>query len=66
MATRMHQAAFPGQDISDRPAPDTVVDTVVDLVESDRPSGRYRLADLRRTDSGLGGWHPTDLRPVAL
>ena len=46
MRTEMHQAAFPGEDISDRPRPETVVPAVLRLVE-DRPiSGRYRATDL--------------------
>jgi NAD(P)-dependent dehydrogenase (short-subunit alcohol dehydrogenase family) len=46
MATDMHQAAFPGEDISDRPAPETVVPALLRLVDGDLPSGRYRAADL--------------------
>ena len=46
MATDMHQAAFPGEDISDRPAPETVVPALLALIDGDRPSGRYRAADL--------------------
>ena len=46
MRTEMHQAAFPGEDISDRPSPSTVVPHLVALLESDRPSGRYRLAEV--------------------
>jgi NAD(P)-dependent dehydrogenase (short-subunit alcohol dehydrogenase family) len=46
MATDMHQAAFPGEDISDRPAPETVVPSLLALIDGDRPSGRYRAADL--------------------
>jgi NAD(P)-dependent dehydrogenase (short-subunit alcohol dehydrogenase family) len=46
LRTAMHQAAFPGEDISDRPEPATVVPAFLELVESDRPSGRYRLAEL--------------------
>lgn len=46
MRTAMHQAAFPGEDISDRPAPDTVVPRLLDLLHSDLPSGRYRAADI--------------------
>jgi NAD(P)-dependent dehydrogenase (short-subunit alcohol dehydrogenase family) len=44
MATDMHQAAFPGEDISDLPAPETVVPSLLPLVEGDLPSGRYRVA----------------------
>ncbi|HEY0358818.1 MAG TPA: SDR family oxidoreductase [Mycobacteriales bacterium] len=46
MATDMHQSAFPGEDISDRPAPETVVPALFALLDGDRPSGRYRAADL--------------------
>ena len=48
MRTAMHQDAFPGEDIGDRPEPETVVPALLDLVASDRPSGRYRAADLAR------------------
>src|SRR6266567_762613 len=46
LRTAMHQAAFPDEDISDRPEPDTVVPQLIALVESRRPSGRIRVADL--------------------
>ncbi len=46
MQTEMHQDAFPGEDISDRPLPATVVPHLVALLESHRPSGRYRLAEV--------------------
>jgi NAD(P)-dependent dehydrogenase (short-subunit alcohol dehydrogenase family) len=49
MATAMHQAAFPGEDISDRPAPETVVPALLRLVEEELPSGRYRAAELAPT-----------------
>jgi hypothetical protein len=42
----MHQAAFPGQDISDRPTPDSVVPALLRLVTESLPSGRYRAAEL--------------------
>ena len=44
MRTDMHQAAFPGEDITDRPLPETVVPAFLRLL--DRPSGRYRASDL--------------------
>ncbi|HJR89088.1 MAG TPA: SDR family oxidoreductase [Aeromicrobium sp.] len=47
MRTEMHQAAFPGEDISDRPLPETVVPVLLELIGSGLPSGRYRTADLR-------------------
>ena len=46
MRTRMHQDAFPGEDISDRPAPEAVAPTLRRLVEQRPPSGRYRAAEL--------------------
>ena len=49
LRTLMHQAAFPGQDISDRPEPATVVPAFLELISSDRPSGRYRAAELVAT-----------------
>jgi NAD(P)-dependent dehydrogenase (short-subunit alcohol dehydrogenase family) len=47
MRTAMHQAAFPGEDISDRPLPDTVAPRLLALVDQRPPSGRYRAADIR-------------------
>ena len=49
MRTQMHQDAFPGEDISDRPEPGGVVPAFVRLLEDDLPSGRYRAADLLLT-----------------
>ena len=49
LRTAMHQAAFPGEDISDRPEPATVVPAFLELVDSDRPSGRFRAAELLST-----------------
>jgi len=37
----MHQAAFPGEDISDRPLPEARVPAFMTLLEGDFPSGRY-------------------------
>jgi NAD(P)-dependent dehydrogenase (short-subunit alcohol dehydrogenase family) len=45
MATDMHQAAFPGEDISDRPEPTTVVPAFLQLLDSRPKSGRYRAAE---------------------
>jgi NAD(P)-dependent dehydrogenase (short-subunit alcohol dehydrogenase family) len=42
MRTRMHQDAFPGEDISDRPLPETVVPGFLRLLEKRPASGRYR------------------------
>ena len=41
MRTEMHQAAYPGEDISDRPEPETVAPRLIELITSGRPSGRY-------------------------
>jgi NAD(P)-dependent dehydrogenase (short-subunit alcohol dehydrogenase family) len=46
MRTRMHQEAFPGEDISDRPPPEASVPALLDLIDGERSSGRYRVADL--------------------
>jgi NAD(P)-dependent dehydrogenase (short-subunit alcohol dehydrogenase family) len=46
MRTRMHQQAFPGEDISDRPLPDAVVPAFARLITERLPSGRYRAAEL--------------------
>jgi len=46
LRTRMHQEAFPGEDISDRPLPETVVPAFRRLLADAPPSGRIRLADL--------------------
>lgn len=49
LRTDLHQAAFPGEDISDRPLPGTVVPALLRLIEDagSRGSGvRHRAADL--------------------
>jgi NAD(P)-dependent dehydrogenase (short-subunit alcohol dehydrogenase family) len=46
MRTQMHQSAFPGEDISDRPEPETVLPAILRLLRDRPPSGRYRAADL--------------------
>ena len=46
MRTRMHQDAFPGEDISDRPPPAERVPGLLALIDGDLPSGRYAAADL--------------------
>ena len=46
MNTRMHQEAFPGEDISDRPPPEESVPGLMRLIIERPPSGRYRVADL--------------------
>jgi NAD(P)-dependent dehydrogenase (short-subunit alcohol dehydrogenase family) len=50
MRTDMHQAAYPGEDVSDRPLPETKVPAFVTLLEGQLPSGRY-VASERATAS---------------
>ena len=49
MRTDMHQAAFPGEDIGDRPAPESRVPAFVRLLEEELPNGRYEAASLLET-----------------
>jgi NAD(P)-dependent dehydrogenase (short-subunit alcohol dehydrogenase family) len=44
MRTEMHQAAFPGEDISDRPEPASVVPRLLRLLDSKPASGRYQAS----------------------
>lgn len=46
MRTRMHEEAFPDEDISDRPPPEESVPGLIPLLEGVLPSGRYRAQDL--------------------
>jgi NAD(P)-dependent dehydrogenase (short-subunit alcohol dehydrogenase family) len=46
MATALHQEAFPGEDISDRPPPEQSIPALLDLIEGSRPSGRYTVTEL--------------------
>jgi NAD(P)-dependent dehydrogenase (short-subunit alcohol dehydrogenase family) len=46
LRTDMHQAAFPGEDISDRALPEVRIPALIDLLEGDLPSGRYTAASL--------------------
>jgi NAD(P)-dependent dehydrogenase (short-subunit alcohol dehydrogenase family) len=49
MNTRLHQEAFPGEDISDRPPPEESVPGLLALIEGDLPSGRYQARALEVT-----------------
>jgi len=49
MNTRMHQDAFPGEDISDRPPPEDSVPGLLALIDGELPSGRYRAAETLET-----------------
>jgi NAD(P)-dependent dehydrogenase (short-subunit alcohol dehydrogenase family) len=46
MRTQMHQEAFPGEDISDRPPPEVSVPGLLILLQEDLPSGRYVARDV--------------------
>lgn len=46
MRTEMHQAAFPGEDISDRAEPESVVPALLRLLDTRPPAGRYRAVEL--------------------
>ncbi len=46
MRTQMHQEAFPGEDISDIPPPESSVPGLLALIEGDLPSGRYLAREL--------------------
>jgi NAD(P)-dependent dehydrogenase (short-subunit alcohol dehydrogenase family) len=52
MRTQMHQEAFPGEDISDRPLPEESVPGLIELLEDDLPSGRYEAHALIRINKG--------------
>jgi NAD(P)-dependent dehydrogenase (short-subunit alcohol dehydrogenase family) len=45
MRTQMHQEAFPGEDISDRPLPERVVPALRQLLRDAPPSGRFRASE---------------------
>ena len=77
LRTQMHQDAFPGEDISDRPLPESAVPAFRRLISERMPSGRYRAADLMpggdqtagdqsATDPAAGGPAATDPAATAL
>ncbi len=49
MRTQMHQEAFPGEDISDRPLPEESVPGLMRLLTGSLPSGRYQARALSET-----------------
>jgi NAD(P)-dependent dehydrogenase (short-subunit alcohol dehydrogenase family) len=53
MRTAMHQDAYPGEDISDRPEPESVLPSLLRLIEETPPSGRYTSSDLARMSEGV-------------
>ena len=52
MRTEMHQAAFPGEDISDRAEPESVVPALLHLLDTRPAAGRYRATDLAMLEAG--------------
>jgi len=50
MRTQMHQDAFPGEDISDRPLPEASVPGLLAVIEGNLPSGRYEARTLAPAD----------------
>jgi NAD(P)-dependent dehydrogenase (short-subunit alcohol dehydrogenase family) len=51
MRTQMHQEAFPGEDISDRPLPEVSVPGLLTLIEGKLPNGRYRAREVAESSS---------------
>ncbi len=49
MRTQMHREAFPFEDISDRPLPETSVPGFIELLENNYPRGRYAARELLTT-----------------
>jgi NAD(P)-dependent dehydrogenase (short-subunit alcohol dehydrogenase family) len=61
MRTQMHQDAFPGEDISDRPTPETKVPGLLALVARQPASGRYRADDVAPDDVTSDGAEPAEV-----
>jgi NAD(P)-dependent dehydrogenase (short-subunit alcohol dehydrogenase family) len=55
MRTDMHQAAFPGEDISDRPRPEAVAPALLRLLDQRPPSGRYRAREFAGDETDASG-----------
>jgi NAD(P)-dependent dehydrogenase (short-subunit alcohol dehydrogenase family) len=53
MRTELHQQAFPGEDISDRPPPEDSVPGLLALIEEQLPSGRYGARELAGERAGV-------------
>src|SRR5436853_299125 len=51
MRTQMHQDAFPGEDISDRPLPEKSVPGFLELIEGELASGRYKARELVKVEA---------------
>ena len=54
MRTQMHQEAFPGEDISDRPTPEESIPGLLSLIEGHLPSGRYKAREPLATSAAVG------------
>jgi len=65
MRTEMHQAAFPGEDISDRPEPDTVVPRLLRLLDAAPASGRYLATEFEAGPSPEPIADPSSAEPTA-
>jgi NAD(P)-dependent dehydrogenase (short-subunit alcohol dehydrogenase family) len=61
MNTRMHQEAFPGEDISDRPPPEASVPGLMEILTGSLPSGRYQARALPVTSPADG---PAEAAPA--
>jgi len=48
MRTQMHQEAYPGEDISDRPLPEASVPGFLALLAGKLPNGRYQASEIKR------------------
>lgn len=51
LRTRLHQEAFPGEDLSELPPPEQVVPALLGLFVGDHPTGRYRAAEVATTSA---------------
>jgi NAD(P)-dependent dehydrogenase (short-subunit alcohol dehydrogenase family) len=47
MRTQMHQEAYPGEDISDRPSPEASIPGLLELISGHLPGGRYQARALK-------------------
>nr|MDQ3328198.1 SDR family NAD(P)-dependent oxidoreductase [Chloroflexota bacterium] len=54
MRTQMHQEAFPAEDITDRPLPEVSVPGLLNLLEGEQPSGRYRAREIGMAPDPVG------------
>jgi NAD(P)-dependent dehydrogenase (short-subunit alcohol dehydrogenase family) len=64
MRTELHQLAFPGEDISDRPLPEVSVPGLVALLQGTFPSGRYRAREVPEAGADSGPKTPGRVREL--